>query len=357
MNLQQQQHHQSYSSSSSSLNHSPSGFINHFHMPIVAAPGIDVNSAISRTFSCPPVLVDPKLNHSPSLGKDNCSNKRKPEKAHNPKLKIVDENDNKDKKRIKVGVEDGESKITRQASGKLKNTNNKKEKCDTSNSKASEVQNEKPDYIHVRARRGQATDSHSLAERVRREKISERMKYLQDLVPGCNKITGKAGMLDEIINYVQSLQRQVEFLSMKLATVNPRHDFNIDDLFEKEVFPNCDANATFSAMGISSELNSINPYVQFNSPQQFVSYGGLDNTGMNPSDMGLRRTISAPVSLPETFIDSSCFSQILPSTTWEGDFQNLYNNLSFDQARATSFSSQSQLFTGLGEASNLKMEM
>lgn len=30
--------------------------------------------------------------------------------------------------------------------------------------KASEV--EKPDYIHVRARRGQATDSHSLAERV-----------------------------------------------------------------------------------------------------------------------------------------------------------------------------------------------
>ncbi|GJN37167.1 hypothetical protein PR202_gb26093 [Eleusine coracana subsp. coracana] len=44
------------------------------------------------------------------------------------------------------------------------------------------------DYIHVRARRGQATDSHSLAERVRREKISERMKLLQSLVPGCNKV-------------------------------------------------------------------------------------------------------------------------------------------------------------------------
>lgn len=38
------------------------------------------------------------------------------------------------------------------------------------------------------------------------------MKYLQDLVPGCNKITGKAGMLDEIINYVQSLQKQVEVI-------------------------------------------------------------------------------------------------------------------------------------------------
>ncbi|XP_062109280.1 transcription factor bHLH62-like [Humulus lupulus] len=92
------------------------------------------------------------------------------------------------------------------------------------------------DYIHVRARRGQATDSHSLAERVRREKISERMKFLQDLVPGCNKVTGKAVMLDEIINYVQSLQRQVEFLSMKLATVNPRMDFNMEALLSKEIF-------------------------------------------------------------------------------------------------------------------------
>nr|BAK00465.1 predicted protein [Hordeum vulgare subsp. vulgare] len=46
----------------------------------------------------------------------------------------------------------------------------------------------KQDFIHVRARRGQATDSHSLAERARREKITERMKILQDLVPGCNKL-------------------------------------------------------------------------------------------------------------------------------------------------------------------------
>ncbi|QCE04207.1 Myc-type [Vigna unguiculata] len=53
------------------------------------------------------------------------------------------------------------------------------------------------------------------------------MKYLQDLVPGCNKSAGKAGMLDEIINYVQSLQRQVEFLSMKFTAVNPI----IDELF------------------------------------------------------------------------------------------------------------------------------
>ncbi|GAA0157282.1 hypothetical protein LIER_14585 [Lithospermum erythrorhizon] len=93
----------------------------------------------------------------------------------------------------------------------------------------------KEEYIHVRARRGQATNSHSLAERARREKISERMKFLQDLVPGCSKVTGKAIMLDEIINYVQSLQQQVEFLSMKLATVNPRLDINIENLVAKDM--------------------------------------------------------------------------------------------------------------------------
>ncbi|XP_038902504.1 transcription factor BEE 3-like isoform X2 [Benincasa hispida] len=71
------------------------------------------------------------------------------------------------------------------------------------------------EVVHVRARRGQATDSHSLAERVRRGKINERLRCLKDIVPGCYKTMGMAVMLDEIINYVQSLQNQVELaLSM-----------------------------------------------------------------------------------------------------------------------------------------------
>lgn len=107
-----------------------------------------------------------------------------------------------------------------------------------SNGKQAEESSDAPkqDYIHIRARSGQATNSHSLAERVRREKISERMKFLQDLVPGCSKVIGKAVMLDEIINYVQSLQRQVEFLSMKLSAVNPALDFNIERILSKDFF-------------------------------------------------------------------------------------------------------------------------
>ncbi|KAI3854696.1 hypothetical protein MKX03_020250 [Papaver bracteatum] len=76
----------------------------------------------------------------------------------------------------------------------------------------------KQNYVHVRARRGQSTDSHNLTERKR----LVRMKILQDLVPGCNNVIGKAPVLDKIINYIQSLQCQDEFLSMKLEAVNSR---------------------------------------------------------------------------------------------------------------------------------------
>ncbi|TVU27922.1 hypothetical protein EJB05_19424 [Eragrostis curvula] len=70
-----------------------------------------------------------------------------------------------------------------------------------------------PRQQRVRARRGQATDPHSIAERLRRERIAERMKALQELVPNANK-TDKASMLDEIIDYVKFLQLQVKVLSM-----------------------------------------------------------------------------------------------------------------------------------------------
>ncbi|KAK8685190.1 hypothetical protein V6N13_041197 [Hibiscus sabdariffa] len=94
--------------------------------------------------------------------------------------------------------------------------------------RAKKEENKPKDVVHVRARRGEATDSHSLAERVRRGKINERLRCLQDIVPGCYKTMGMAVMLDEIINYVQSLQNQVEFLSMKLTAASTFYDFNSD---------------------------------------------------------------------------------------------------------------------------------
>ncbi|GMH02769.1 hypothetical protein Nepgr_004608 [Nepenthes gracilis] len=333
-----------------------------------------INYAISGTTSCPPTVVaaatkenstaaanakgiEPTTSEklSATAGRESFR-KRKAEQAMPPKVDA--EQDNKAKK-IKGCAEEEESKNTdqRQNSNRNSANNNNKDNdknnregsgCTSKeNSKASEHQ--KPDYIHVRARRGQATDSHSLAERVRREKISERMKYLQDLVPGCNKISGKAGMLDEIINYVQSLQRQVEFLSMKLAAVNPRLDFNIDDLFTKEVFPDCPA-AGLPTMGVSTEITN-HSYLQYN-PKQAMGQLCVSE-GVNPVDISLQRSISAPVSIPETFLDTSCFNQIQNSLGWEGDLQSLFP-MEFQQARPTF---PSQIYTGPIEAGGLKMEM
>ncbi|KAL6967964.1 hypothetical protein U1Q18_033767 [Sarracenia purpurea var. burkii] len=176
------------------------------------------------------------------------------------------------------------------------------------------------DYIHVRARRGQATDSHSLAERVRREKIGERMKLLQDLVPGCNKVTGKALMLDEIINYVQSLQRQVEFLSMKLASVNPGLNFNVDSIFSKDVphpvFP-LDSSAS--------------PFFGHHTQE-------IPQTHTNPSNLAMSQCATDPLTLTDEFV------QGLPQfpALCEDDLQSIVQ-MGFGQnsTRDTGFHSQS----------------
>ncbi|KAK4430227.1 Transcription factor BEE 3 [Sesamum alatum] len=70
------------------------------------------------------------------------------------------------------------------------------------------------EVVHVRAKRGQATDSHSLAERLRREKINEKLRCLQDLVPGCYK-----------------------FLSMKLSAASLFYDFNSSEAEAMETIP------------------------------------------------------------------------------------------------------------------------
>ncbi|KAK9281520.1 hypothetical protein L1049_004423 [Liquidambar formosana] len=176
------------------------------------------------------------------------------------------------------------------------------------------------DYIHVRARRGQATDSHSLAERVRREKISERMKLLQDLVPGCNKVTGKALMLDEIINYVQSLQRQVEFLSMKLASVNFKMDFNTETHLSKDIFqPNGSLpRPIYPLESSSSALYGRQPQ-QSQLLQSTISNGAVSHCSVDPLDTALCQNLS--MQLPP--LDG--FGQGVPQlpTFCEDDLQSI----------------------------------
>ncbi|XP_044952853.1 transcription factor BHLH089-like [Hordeum vulgare subsp. vulgare] len=211
---------------------------------------------------------------------------------------------------------------------------------------------QKTDYIHVRARRGQATDSHSLAERVRRERISERMRYLQELVPGCDKVTGKAGMLDEIINYVQSLQKQVEFLSMKIAAANPVVNFNIvDDLFGgRRMSQPCGPAAALPAMTLPMHHGQLDPSclqmsnTAMQQMQQPAAGFGLDMVLNHPYP--LRSAAATPASASAATSVESCLD-VNGAAAWDIASQNLFSG----------FDAQFQSVQSGCLLDNLKMEL
>ncbi|KAM3706576.1 hypothetical protein ACJW31_03G160500 [Castanea mollissima] len=231
----------------------------------------DVNGATNREVSGnDPMSLDQRGVHGGG-GNGGGSRKRRDLEDDSPNSKGVDSGN---------GANDCEGKRLKTSGSGDENLDSKAE-AEPSSGKHVEQNTQTPpeppkqDYIHVRARRGQATDSHSLAERARREKISERMKILQDLVPGCNKVIGKALVLDEIINYIQSLQHQVEFLSMKLEAVNTRMTPGL------EVFPSKDfGQQTFDTSGMAFGSQTPREYTRSSSPEWLHMQvgGGFERT-------------------------------------------------------------------------------
>uniref|UniRef100_A0A1J3J1M1 Transcription factor HBI1 n=1 Tax=Noccaea caerulescens TaxID=107243 RepID=A0A1J3J1M1_NOCCA len=265
-----------------------SGFGPNYHMGF-GPPNEAMDGCISRTSSCHMDPVDTMgimLKNSDENRAIALRNKRKSE--------VRTREEEMTEKKIKV---EAETESSMKGKSNMSNTEATSETSKETSKEASEIQT--LDYIHVRARRGQATDRHSLAERARREKISKKMKYLQDLVPGCNKVTGKAGMLDEIINYVQSLQRQVEFLSMKLAFLNPELELAVEDLSVKQF----QAYFTNLPVVVASKPSIMVDVPLFPLDQQ----GSLDLSVINPNQT--------------TSIEA-------PSASWETQSQSLYNTSS-----------------------------
>nr|WKE35224.1 basic helix-loop-helix family protein [Rosa persica] len=64
----------------------------------------------------------------------------------------------------------------------------------------------------IRAKRGFATHPRSIAERMRRTRISERMRKLQDLFPNMDKQINTAEMLELAVEHIKDLQKQVKTL-------------------------------------------------------------------------------------------------------------------------------------------------
>lgn len=70
------------------------------------------------------------------------------------------------------------------------------------------------------SKRSRAAEVHNLSERRRRDRINEKMRALQELIPNCNKVD-KASMLDEAIEYLKTLQLQVQIMSMGAGLCMP----------------------------------------------------------------------------------------------------------------------------------------
>ncbi|KAI3440587.1 BHLH domain-containing protein [Psidium guajava] len=62
-------------------------------------------------------------------------------------------------------------------------------------------------------KRSRASATHNLSEQRRRDRINQKLKALQRLVPNASK-TDKASMLDEVIDYLKQLQAQVQMMSL-----------------------------------------------------------------------------------------------------------------------------------------------
>ncbi|MED6205588.1 hypothetical protein PIB30_018943 [Stylosanthes scabra] len=293
---------------------------------VAATTTITYNTSSADPYS-PPFLT--QINHSPesssvvengeqvtqNMDKDNkrkTTSKASSFNNNNKELSSAGGREGRSSKKQKKGNNGG--------SGVMKKGEKEKEEAPTATT----------GYIHVRARRGQATDSHSLAERVRREKISERMKMLQRLVPGCDKVTGKALVLDEIINYVQSLQNQVEFLSMKLASLSPFFfDFALDIDSNAHLVRPLDQNVenqkitnTASSVPQCSGTNQATTFADtttMTTTTTNTTFPGADNNNNNNSDYLLDYS-SSPV-FEQGQRTSNVFSEYTGGQFWEVEEQ------------------------------------
>ncbi|XWS42273.1 hypothetical protein CRYUN_Cryun16bG0000800 [Craigia yunnanensis] len=82
------------------------------------------------------------------------------------------------------------------------------------------VERASDDPLHNLNRKNRDNDESECPSERRRDRINEKMRALQELIPNCNKVD-KASMLDEAIEYLKTLQLQVQIMSMAAGLYMP----------------------------------------------------------------------------------------------------------------------------------------
>ncbi|KAL6552317.1 ATP-dependent DNA helicase pif3 [Orobanche hederae] len=158
-------------------------------------------------------------------------------------------------------------------------------------------------------KRSRAAEVHNLSERKRRDRINEKMRALQELIPNCNK-ADKASMLDEAIEYLKTLQLQVQMMSMGAGLYMPSMMFppGMQHIHPAHI-------PHFSPMGMGMgfgmgmlDMNGGSPvfpvsplqaqYFSASVPANFQP--GLNHPAYGHPGQGLRSSAPRPPSIPLT---------------------------------------------------------
>ncbi|KAM7250563.1 hypothetical protein ACFE04_022446 [Oxalis oulophora] len=113
----------------------------------------------------------------------------------------------KEKRPRKNALKSNKVEVARPATSSVSSEQDESNNGSVSSKETVDLQNGK-----ARATRGAATDPQSLYARKRRERINERLRTLQNLVPNGTKVDIST-MLEEAVEYVKFLQLQIKMLS------------------------------------------------------------------------------------------------------------------------------------------------